>query len=209
MLAVGDKVFKDGVLKFLKERRMTRQITPAAAMFNGARRQHARRRRLWRGRAAGAAAARRWPDPPCLARTTGDRSRGWAGPPTRSTSAAMAIPNGSPNGAYAFSDFAADARALARTLAERSGKRPAAVGASLGGIASLMAEGVAAKARRPAAVSALVLVDITPRVDMRASPRCRASCARMPNEGFARSRRPPTRSRPICRTGRGRVPTRG
>ena len=44
-------------------------------------------------------------------------------------------------GGYDFADFAADARVLADTLAERSGTRPVAVGASLGGIASMLAEG--------------------------------------------------------------------
>jgi pimeloyl-ACP methyl ester carboxylesterase len=69
------------------------------------------------------------------------------------------------DGAYSFPDFAADARALAATLAERSGEKPVAVGASLGGIAALIAEG---GDDRPDGhvFSALVLVDITPRVDL-------------------------------------------
>ncbi len=67
------------------------------------------------------------------------------------------------DGAYDFSDFAADARALADTLAERSGVPPIAVGASLGGMAALLAEGGRPKNGR--VFSALVLVDITPRVD--------------------------------------------
>src|SRR4029077_20634177 len=41
----------------------------------------------------------------------------------------------------------------------------AVAGASLGGVAALMAEGEAARAGQPALFSALVLVDITPRVD--------------------------------------------
>ena len=41
-----------------------------------------------------------------------------------------------------------------------------------------------------------------------ASPRSRASCARSSARASARSRRPPTRSPPICRTGRGRARTR-
>ena len=51
-------------------------------------------------------------------------------------------------GHYAFMDFAADAAAVAATLTERSGKRPIAIGASLGGIASLLAEGEAEAAGR-------------------------------------------------------------
>ena len=66
---------------------------------------------------------------------------------------------------YAFADFAADAVAVADALAARSGGRPAVVGASLGGIASLLAEGEAEKSGRGSVFSVLVLVDITPRVD--------------------------------------------
>ena len=66
------------------------------------------------------------------------------------------------DGAYQAQDFAADARVLADTLAERSGERPAAVGASLGGMAALLGNSQAAG---PQHFSALVLVDITPRVD--------------------------------------------
>ncbi|MBI3704231.1 MAG: alpha/beta fold hydrolase, partial [Rhizobiales bacterium] len=45
------------------------------------------------------------------------------------------------NGAYEFSDYAADARAVAAELTRRSGEKPIAIGASLGGIAALLAEG--------------------------------------------------------------------
>ncbi len=69
------------------------------------------------------------------------------------------------NGAYAFADFAADATAVADALASRSGERPAVVGASLGGIASLLAEGEAERSGRGSMFSLLVLVDVTPRVD--------------------------------------------
>lgn len=62
-------------------------------------------------------------------------------------------------GAYTFSDFAGDALALGRQIEERHGAKPAAIGASLGGIASLYALGQAP------CFSALVLVDITPRMD--------------------------------------------
>jgi pimeloyl-ACP methyl ester carboxylesterase len=68
------------------------------------------------------------------------------------------------NGAYAFTDFAADVRAVANALSERSGERPIVIGASLGGIAALLAEGHA-ECSSDKVFSALVLVDITPRVD--------------------------------------------
>jgi pimeloyl-ACP methyl ester carboxylesterase len=68
------------------------------------------------------------------------------------------------NGANAFVDFAADARAIADALTARSGRRPIVIGASLGGISALLAEGAAEK-EDAEVFSALVLVDITPRVD--------------------------------------------
>ena len=90
------------------------------------------------------------------------------------------------DGSYAFTDFAADAAAVAATLSERTGKHPIAIGASLGGIASLLAEGAAERAGSGPLFAAIVLVDITPRVESRAAlPRSRASCASAPAEGFA------------------------
>jgi pimeloyl-ACP methyl ester carboxylesterase len=88
------------------------------------------------------------------------------------------------NGAYAFSDFAADARVLADTLAERSGLRPVAVGASLGGIASLLAEGGPDRPPDHAVFSALVLVDITPRVDLAGVAKVQGFMRAHANEGF-------------------------
>lgn len=60
---------------------------------------------------------------------------------------------------YAVTDYAADAIALARQAAKRFGARPVAIGASLGGLASLRALG------EEACFSALVLVDIVPRME--------------------------------------------
>src|SRR5438552_6695221 len=62
------------------------------------------------------------------------------------------------DGAYSFPDFAADARTLADTLGQRSGVRPVVVGASLGGIAALLAEGGPQRPSRGSVFSALVLV---------------------------------------------------
>lgn len=67
--------------------------------------------------------------------------------------------------AYSFPDFASDAKAVARELYRRSQTRPAVIGASLGGIASLLAEGESERSDGDELFSALVLVDITPRVD--------------------------------------------
>ena len=88
------------------------------------------------------------------------------------------------NGAYAFSDFAADARVLADTLAERSGLRPVAVGASLGGIAALLAEGGPNRPPDHGVFSALVLVDITPRVDLAGVAKVQGFMRAHANEGF-------------------------
>lgn len=68
------------------------------------------------------------------------------------------------DGDYAFTSFAADAAAIAQQICKLTGSTPIAIGASLGGIASLLAEGEASDAAA-SLFSALVLVDITPRVD--------------------------------------------
>jgi len=89
------------------------------------------------------------------------------------------------DGAYRFQDFAADARSLADTLAGRSGARPVAVGASLGGIASMLAEGGVDRAPKDAVFSALVLVDITPRVDLDGVAKVQGFMRAHAYEGFA------------------------
>ena len=70
----------------------------------------------------------------------------------------------SANGGYGFPHFSADVTIVADELTRRSGVKPSVIGASLGGIASLIAEGDAEKTGR-SLFSSLVLVDITPRVD--------------------------------------------
>jgi pimeloyl-ACP methyl ester carboxylesterase len=62
---------------------------------------------------------------------------------------------------YAFPDFAADAAAVAVQIAREQGRRPVAIGASLGGIAALLALG----GGDPPPFAGLVLVDIVPRMD--------------------------------------------
>jgi pimeloyl-ACP methyl ester carboxylesterase len=88
------------------------------------------------------------------------------------------------DGAYSFADFAADARVLADTLAERSGRRPVAVGASLGGIACLLAEGGPQRPPRGHVFAALVLVDITPRVDISGVEKVQGFMRAHAKEGF-------------------------
>jgi pimeloyl-ACP methyl ester carboxylesterase len=72
----------------------------------------------------------------------------------------------SPDGDYSFERFAEDVRALAQSLPAR----PALVGASLGGMASLLAVGES----DVEIASGLVLVDIAPRVEMAGVARIRA-----------------------------------
>jgi pimeloyl-ACP methyl ester carboxylesterase len=89
------------------------------------------------------------------------------------------------SGAYAFSDYAADAKAVAAELTRRSGSKPIAIGASLGGIASLLAEGEAERADGANVFSALVLVDITPRVDQSGVAKVLGFMRAHASEGFA------------------------
>jgi pimeloyl-ACP methyl ester carboxylesterase len=88
------------------------------------------------------------------------------------------------DGAYSFFDYAADVAAVAEVIVGRHGEKPIVIGASLGGIASLIAEGEAAANGR-SLFSALVLVDITPRVDMSGVARIQSFMRAHAREGFA------------------------
>jgi len=66
------------------------------------------------------------------------------------------------SGNYAFVDFARDLGAVCKDVTAETGERPVLVGASLGGLAGILAEGAIA----PGCLSALVLVDVTPRLDL-------------------------------------------
>ncbi len=83
----------------------------------------------------------------------------------------------SPDGEYRIDRFAEDVRGICRSFA----KPPAVVGASLGGIASLIAQGECAEA----VLSALVLVDITPRVERAGVERIINFMAARAETGFA------------------------
>lgn len=63
---------------------------------------------------------------------------------------------------YAFEHFARDLVAVTRQVGALHHQKPVVVGASLGGFAGMLAEGQ----ENPGGLSALVLVDITPRIDM-------------------------------------------
>ena len=87
-------------------------------------------------------------------------------------------------GHYAFTDFAADAAAVARTLRERGGTPPIAIGASLGGVASLLADGGAEGAGQGPVFAAIVLVDVTPRVDQSGVDKIQGFMRERATEGF-------------------------
>jgi pimeloyl-ACP methyl ester carboxylesterase len=82
-----------------------------------------------------------------------------------------------PDGNYSSDRFAADIREIARSFPAK----PVLIGASLGGIASLLAAG---ESETPIA-TALVLVDITPRVDPAGVSRIRGFMASHIDTGFA------------------------
>ena len=88
-------------------------------------------------------------------------------------------------GAYEFSDYAADAKAVAAELTRRHGTKPIVIGASLGGIASLLAEGESERDGGVGVFSALVLVDITPRVDQTGVAKVLGFMRAHSKEGFA------------------------
>lgn len=90
----------------------------------------------------------------------------------------------SPSGDYSVDAFVADVRAVVATLR----RRPVLVGASLGGLASLVAAGESARPSgqgnpHPLA-AALVLVDVAPRIELAGAQRIRGFMLGRP-EGFA------------------------
>jgi pimeloyl-ACP methyl ester carboxylesterase len=88
------------------------------------------------------------------------------------------------DGAYSFEDFAADVTAVAAELDGRHGAAPVAIGASLGGIASLLAAGDA-QPNGASIFAALVLVDITPRVDLSGVAKVQGFMRTHARDGFA------------------------
>lgn len=85
------------------------------------------------------------------------------------------------SGAYTFHDYARDTVSIARQVAESHGEAPVLVGASLGGIASMMADTLGGKGL----LSGLVLVDITPHMDPEGVSRIQGFMAERMREGFA------------------------
>lgn len=83
----------------------------------------------------------------------------------------------SPSGAYHFTDFAADLVAITDTLQSK----PAVVGASLGGLAGLLAEGEL----QPGIFSSLTLVDVTPQLEPEGVAHILGFMSAHIDEGFA------------------------
>jgi pimeloyl-ACP methyl ester carboxylesterase len=89
------------------------------------------------------------------------------------------------DGYYRVFDFAADAVRIAEVLTKEFGAPPVVIGASLGGMAALIAEGEAAKQNLPPRFSAVVLVDVTPRFDQGGALKIRSFMRGRAREGFA------------------------
>jgi pimeloyl-ACP methyl ester carboxylesterase len=89
------------------------------------------------------------------------------------------------DGGYLFPNFASDVKAVAAELAREHGARPAAIGASMGGIASMLAEGETFRDSGDHILSSLVLVDITPRVDYEGVDKVQGFMRAHAREGFA------------------------
>ncbi len=85
------------------------------------------------------------------------------------------------DGEYSFKSIAGDVAAVADQMHDRFGTRPVAIGASMGGVASLLAEG---ESERPV-FAGVVLVDITPRVNRSGVEKVIAFMAERAEEGFA------------------------
>ncbi len=83
------------------------------------------------------------------------------------------------SGNYTFADYGADGAAIIRQTAERFHAAPSAVGASLGGLSSLIAE-----LDHGPLLDSLVLVDITPRMDVGGVARIQSFMGAQMEEGF-------------------------
>lgn len=85
------------------------------------------------------------------------------------------------SGQYDFDGFAGDLVAVSDAVTEQFGHRPVVIGASLGGMAAMLAEGESDRR----VLSGIVLVDITPRVRQSGVDRIVTFMAARSDEGFA------------------------
>lgn len=89
------------------------------------------------------------------------------------------------DGSYRVFDFADDVTKVAGDIAVRFGVPPVLIGASLGGMAGMIAEGEAASKNLPSLFAALILVDVTPRIDIAGATKIRSFMRERAREGFA------------------------
>ena len=102
-----------------------------------------------------------------------------------------------PDQAYSFRNFAADAAVVAQRIAQEQGAQPIAIGASLGGIASLLALGEPGEP----VFAGLILVDIVPKMDPHGVAHVQGFMRARAAGGFGTiEEAPPTRWRPTCLT---------
>ncbi|MEM8646006.1 MAG: alpha/beta hydrolase [Pseudomonadota bacterium] len=85
------------------------------------------------------------------------------------------------DGDYDFLAFSEDLTAVADQITERYGSRPVLVGASLGGIAGMLAEGENARD----VLSAVILVDVTPRLRLAGVVKILGFMSERAEDGFA------------------------
>ena len=210
MVAVGDKVFKAGVLRVPAGaahdacgltppprcspappatgcgRRVRRAGQPVLLLHGGGQTRHA------------------WGRPPSISPRGRARLRARSARPRRLRMGRRTAPMRS-------TDFAADAP-RARRYARGAHRRRARSRSALRSAAShrCSPNGSGDKAGTGPVFAALVLVDITPRVDRERRRQDPGLHARARRRGFRhRSRKPPTRSPPICRIARARARTTG
>jgi pimeloyl-ACP methyl ester carboxylesterase len=212
MVAVGDKVHKQGVHGvFEQRRRLTGGFTPACARRLGG--DMSAKRIEFKGAEENALIADQYGtggQPVILLHGGGQTRHSWAAAAERIAALGHVVYSVDqrghgesawvPSGNYMFVHFAQDLVALCRQVIAKHGAKPVVVGASLGGFAGMLAEG----AEAPGNQAALVLVDITPRVDMDGVYKILGFMGDKVEEGLARLKRPLTPSPGICRTAQGR-----
>lgn len=91
----------------------------------------------------------------------------------------------SKDGNYQFCDFGDDVKIVARELFEEFGQKPVVIGASLGGMASMIFAGETEGGREDPPLAGLVLVDITPTVKVDGVEKILGFMGSRSAEGFA------------------------
>ena len=89
------------------------------------------------------------------------------------------------DGDYRHVSFAADLLRVADEITRHHGIKPFAIGASFGGLITLLAQGIAARQRHATLFRALVLVDITLRTNQEGAEHIRAFMRANAKQGFA------------------------